>query len=86
MHGDKEKLDFHCARLMRRAFLSLLSALVVEMPPEQLHRRFLALPLPEQALLVSATALALLLTAVLLAEAGPGGPLALPIAVWVLMR
>ncbi|MDV7145526.1 hypothetical protein R3X27_22805 [Tropicimonas sp. TH_r6] len=72
--------------LPRRAFLSALSRLVVGLSPEETRARILALPLPEQVLLVLASGTALAVATQLFAYAGPGGPLALWLTLAVLLR
>lgn len=71
---------------LRQSFLRMLTGLVVGLPSEEVHARVRALPLADQVLLVGLTLAGLLQATLLFAEAGPGGPLAFWITLWLVLR
>ncbi|SDJ43420.1 hypothetical protein [Aliiruegeria lutimaris] len=77
---------FQLILLLRHVWLRMLTGLVVGHAPKQVRSRICALPLLDQALLVGASMLGLALASMLFAEAGPGGPAAMWIALYLVCR
>ncbi|RYH12026.1 hypothetical protein [Tropicimonas sp. IMCC6043] len=71
---------------LRLAFLRMLTGLVVSLPADEVRARIRALSLADQALLIGLTLAGLLQATMLFAEAGAGGPLALWVAIWMVLR
>lgn len=74
------------AQYLRFFFLRVLTGLVVGLPPEDVRARILALPILDQAVLILAALSALVVASMLFALAGIGGPLALWMTLWLLVR
>ncbi|NDR54939.1 hypothetical protein [Aliiruegeria sabulilitoris] len=72
--------------LLRHIWLCMLTGLVVGHPPEQVRSRICARSALEQSALVGASMLGLALASALFAEAGPGGPVALWVALYLVSR